>query len=205
MAGNPVEWTDRYTLSDGIAERQAGGSREDTPEFAYYQDRVADLSPRPQDLPPGTHPFPTRYASRNSSLTFNIAGYSRQLMTDFLIAGGKIETVEFHSPSEFNRLTQKVAINCTGYGARELWKDESIIPVRGQIAWLIPQPEVNYGVIYDNVYILGRRDGIVVQDAIGSESDGYNDANEQPDRQRAEAAVRVVAELYRRMSLGPAH
>jgi D-amino-acid oxidase len=200
MAGNPVEWTDRYTLSDGNAERQAGGSRDETPEFAYYQDRVADLTPRSQNLPPGTHPFPTRYASRNSSLTFNIAGYSRQLMTDFLITGGKIETVEFHSPSEFNRLTQKVAINCTGYGARELWKDESIIPVRGQIAWLIPQPEVNYGVIYDNVYILGRRDGIVVQDAIGTEADGYNDANEQPDRPRAEAAVRVVGELYRRMS-----
>ena len=33
-------------------------------------------------------------------------------------------------------------INCPGYGARALWKDESIIPVRGQIAWLIPQREV---------------------------------------------------------------
>ena len=85
-------------------------------------------------------------------------------MTDFLLEGGKIERVELHSPSDLNQLAQKVVINATGYGARDLFKDESIVPVRGQIAWLIPQPEVNYGVIYKNVNVLSRRDGIVVQD-----------------------------------------
>jgi len=97
-------------------------------------------------------------------------------------------------------LPQKVLINATGYGARALWRDESIVPVRGQIAWLIPQPEVTYGVMYKNVNILARRDGIVVQDTgrLG-EMEGYNDANEEPDRASAEAAVGVVAELYKRM------
>src|SRR5579862_6906031 len=42
-------------------------------------------------------------------------------------------------------------------GARALWKDESIVPVCGQIAWLIPQPDVTYGVYYRNVNILARR------------------------------------------------
>ena len=201
MAGNPVEWTDRYILSDeGPAQMQANRRREDSLDFAHYQDRVNDLTPRSQDLPPGSHPFPTRYARRNSSLTFNIAGYSRQLMTDFLVEGGKIERAEFHSPSELNQVAQKVLINATGYGARALWKDESIIPVRGQIAWLIPQPEVTYGVMYKNVNILSRRDGIVVQDGGIGEMDGYNDANEQPDRAAAEAAVQVVAELFARMT-----
>ena len=148
----------------------------------------------------GANPFPTRFARRNSGLTFNIAAYSKQLVTDFLIEGGRIESIEFHSPSELAQLPQKVAINATGYGARALWNDESIIPVRGQIAWLIPQPEVNYGVIYKDVVILGRRDGIVVQAHALNEPDGYNDANESPDREEAEAAVRIVAELYDRMS-----
>jgi D-amino-acid oxidase len=200
MAGNPVEWTDRYSLSDaGPAEARANRRRDDTLSFAHYQDRVADLTPHFHDLPPGSHPFPTRYARRNSSLTFNIAGYSRQLVTDFLVEGGRIERVEFHSPSELNQLTQKVVINATGYGARALWKDESIIPVRGQIAWLIPQPETNYGVMYKNVAVLARRDGIAVQDGGIGEMDGYNNSNEQPDRGAAESAVRVVAELYGRM------
>jgi glycine/D-amino acid oxidase-like deaminating enzyme len=201
MAGNPVEWTDRYALSDtGPSEQQATRRRDDTLAFARYQDRVADLTPHSHDLPAGSHPFPTRYVRRNSSLTFNIAGYSRQLVTDFLIEGGKIERAEFHSPNELNQLPQKVMIHATGYGARELWRDESIVPVRGQIAWLIPQPEVNYGLSYKNVNVLARRDGIVVQDGGKGDMEGYNDSNEQPDRAAAESAVRVVAELYEKMT-----
>jgi len=201
VAGNPVEWTDRYTLSDvPAAESEAARIKGDTLGFAHYMDRVADLTPHPQDLVPGSHPFPSRYARRSSSMMFNIAGYTRQLVADFLMEGGRIERTEFHSPSELSRLSQKVIINATGYGARALWKDESIVPVRGQIAWLIPQPEVNYGLLYKNVYLLSRRDGIVVQDVGSGEMDGYNDSNETPDRAQAEAAVQVVAELYRKMS-----
>jgi glycine/D-amino acid oxidase-like deaminating enzyme len=200
MPGNPVEWTDRYVLSDKASqEREAGQQRGETLDFAEYENRVPELTPRFHDLPTGSHPFPTRYASRGSSLTFNIAGYSRQLVTDFLVEGGKIETIEFHSPSELNQVAQKVVVNATGYGARALWKDESIVPVRGQIAWLIPQPEANYGVFYKNVGVLARRDGIVVQDGGKGEMEGYNDSNEEPNRAAAESAVRVVSELFARM------
>jgi glycine/D-amino acid oxidase-like deaminating enzyme len=203
MAGNPVEFTDRYTLSDtSTAKMMANRQRDDTLGFAHYQDRVRDLTPQPQNLPRHSHPFPTRYVERSSSLTFNIADYSRQLVNDFLVEGGRIERSEFHTPADLAMLPQKVLINATGYGARALWKDESVVPVRGQIAWLIPQPEVNYGVFYKNVYILGRRDGIVVQDTgTRGEMEGYNDANEEPDRVSAEAAVDVVAELYGHMKL----
>jgi len=217
MAGNPVEWKDEYSLSDlspaeeeasaqanEQASAQASAHANPLPDaelpFAHYGNRVRDLTPRSQNLPPGSHPFPTRYARRNSNLTFNIAGYSRQLVNDFLVEGGRIEHAEFHSPAELSQLSQKVVINATGYGARALWNDESIVPVRGQIAWLIPQPEVNYGVQYRNVNILSRRDGIVVQDLGIGDMEGYNNADEQPDRAAAESAVRVVAELYGRMA-----
>jgi glycine/D-amino acid oxidase-like deaminating enzyme len=160
MAGNPVEWLDRYTLSDNNSAEARGPIPETQLSFASYQDRVADLTPRSIDLPPGTHPFPTRYARRNSTLTFNVAGYSRQLVNDFLVEGGKLNNVEFHSPSELIGVPEKVIVNATGYGARTLWKDESIVPVRGQIAWLIPQQEVNYGLKYGTVNVLARRDGI---------------------------------------------
>jgi D-amino-acid oxidase len=199
MAGNPVEWTDRYMLSDtDPAAPPANSGTADQLSFARYEDRVSDLTPRLQDLPPGSHPFPTRYVQRTSSLMFNIAGYSRQLINDFLVEGGKIERVEFHAPSELSQLTQKVVINATGYGARALWKDESIVPVRGQIAWLIPQPEVNYGVLYNGEFILARRDGIVVQQGL-SDMEGYNDTNEVPDRAAGESSVRLAAQLFGRM------
>ena len=206
VAGNPVEWTDRYLLTDPGQPAPAPGRQVPVQpggaelEFGRYSNRIADLTPQHQDLPSGHHPFPTRFARRNSSLTFNIAAYSRQLVTDFLIEGGKIEITEFHAPSELSRIPQKTIVNATGYGARALWNDQSVVPVRGQIAWLIPEPEATYGVWYKGVQILARRDGIVVQQLAGGDMFGYNDASETPDRAEAEAAVETAAELFRRMS-----
>ena len=200
MPGDPVEWTDRYALEDETHEERTAKTRqENTHDFAHYNGRIEDLTPRPQQIPEGMHPFPTKYVWRSTSLTFNVADYSRQLMNDFMIAGGKIEMQEFHSPQEVASLPQPVIINCTGYGARQLWSDESIVPVRGQIAWLIPQEGVHYGLYYKGVSVLARRDGIVVQPNPGGEDEGWNDSNEQPDRAAAEEGVEVLQELYTRM------
>jgi hypothetical protein len=79
-----------------------------------------------------------------------------------------------------------------------LCKDESVVPVRGQIGWLVPQPDVTYSVAYDGVSTYPRHDGIVVQDVSGGDIKGYNDANETPDRAESEAAVKKLAALYAR-------
>jgi D-amino-acid oxidase len=205
MAGNPIEYMDHYQLSDGgpgpgqANRAEPVGADGTVLDFARYQSRISDITPRSIDLPPGSHPFPTKYARRNTTLTFNVADYSGQLLTDFLIAGGKIETTEFHSPSELSALAQKVIINCPGYGGRSLWKDESITPVRGQIAWLIPQDDVHYGLGFEDLNILARRDGIVVQSNEQGEASGWNDTNESPDRGEADRGVQKLAALYARM------
>jgi hypothetical protein len=207
MAGNPIEYTDHYQLSDtgpvpgqGQANRpEPVGADGTVLDFARYQSSISDITPRSIDLPPGSHPFPTKYARRNTSLTFNVADYSRQLMNDILVAGGKIETREFNSPSDLSSLPQKVIISCTGYGSRALWKDETITPVRGQIAWLIPQDDVHYGLNFEGLNILARRDGIVVQSSEQGEASGWNDTNETPDRGEADRGVQKLAALYARM------
>ncbi len=204
MPGTPIEWTDRYFLSDTdpTGGNESGGGpgapAGDAPkrDFAHYESRIDDITPDIEALPAGSHPFPTKYASRTSSMTFNVADYSRQLMNDFLIAGGTLETREFHSPQEVASVPQPVIINCPGYGGRQLWSDESIIPVRGQIAWLIPQEGAHYGLIYKDLNVVARRDGIVVQPIPGGDDFGFNDDNEQPDRQAAEAGVRLLKELF---------
>ncbi|MDB5690130.1 MAG: D-amino-acid oxidase [Sphingomonas bacterium] len=198
MPGNPVEWTDRYSLSQD-PPMPAGGAAHGQSAMAGFidlGDRVRDLTPRAQELAPGQHPFPVPFARRNSSLTFNVSTLSHLLTEDFLAAGGRIEHAEFHEPADLGRLKQKTIINCTGYGARALWKDESIVPVRGQIAWLIPQEGVNYGLSYKHLSVLARRDGIVVQDLGADDRFGYNDANETVDRAAAEASVAVLAEIF---------
>lgn len=202
LPGDPVEWSDRYTCFDeSLEERRARRHESDPIGFATYEDRVRDLTPRSQELPPGSHPFPTAHVTRNTSMQFNVAALGRRLMNDFLLAGGRIETREFHEPSELTSLPQKTIINCTGYGARALWKDESITPVRGQIAWLIPQPELNYGVFYKSVTALPRTDGIIIQDVGATEAEGWNDDHEVADRAAAERAVATIAELYSRFRM----
>jgi D-amino-acid oxidase len=195
LPGEPVEWIDSYVVDD-LGSRGNETNKPDALPFADYYDRIADLTPRRQVLPPGSTPFGNRLVSRNETLMFNIADYGHTLMTDFLLAGGKIAYREFHEPNEFARLKEKVVINCTGYGARDLWKDNSIVPVRGQIQWLIPQPEVTYGLYYNGINVLSRRDGICVQALKGGDMVGYGDTNETPNRADAEAAVNAIAPLF---------
>ena len=199
MPGQPIEWTDRYLLSDIPWEQELGRrEQEDRHGFAHYVQRIADITPPNRLLPAGATPFPTRYVNHTTTMTFNVADYSRQLIEDFQSAGGLIQTREFDSPGDLASLPQSVLINCTGYGARQLWSDESIVPVRSQIAWLTPQPEINYGIYFGDLIVLGRREGIVVQPSPGGENFGWNDDNEQPDLAAAEQGVRDVASIYSR-------
>ncbi len=198
LPGDPVEWTDRYMLSDtpfGAAEPKAP-TTDHPDDFLRLEQRLADITPRSVELAPGTHPFRPTYARHGSGLTFNVADLSHQLMADFRLAGGKVVPMELHEPQDVTKLRQKSIINCTGYGARALWRDESIVPVRGQIAWLIPQAGATYGVYYGTLSMLARRDGIVVQEVGVDEWFGYNDANEEPDYPAAHASVRQLAQFW---------
>ena len=132
-------------------------------------------------------------------MMFNLTDYSRLLMSDFLTGGGRIETRQFDSPNQLSQLRQKTLINATGYGARALFRDETITPVRGQLARLIPQPDLHYSVIYDNVLLAPRRDGLVVQALGPNDGFGFGDDSILPDRAEAEQAVATIAGLSARM------
>ena len=199
LPGSPVEWNDRYVVSDSPPGHPRPARAPGELDFAEYGDRILDITPNGTLLPRGSTPFPEPYVRHYSAMMFNIADYGHTLLTDFRLAGGKIVRAEFHTPSELAALKQKVVINCPGYGARALWKDESIVPVRGQIAWLIPQPEVDYGVQYRHVSMLPRRDGIVIQMLEGGDMRGYGDDNETPSHDEAMTGVSRIAELYGRM------
>lgn len=200
LPGNPVQWIDRYVVADHEpAQNNDTPSPPDVPDsldFADYYRRIADLTPRRRLLPGGSTPFGNRTVWRSENLMFNIADYGHTLMTDFFLAGGTFEYRDFHTPDELARLKEKVVINCTGYGARQLWKDDTVTPVRGQIAWLIPQPEVMYGLYYRHINVLSRTDGICVQSLEGGDMRGYGDTNETPDRAEADHVVNTIAPLF---------
>jgi glycine/D-amino acid oxidase-like deaminating enzyme len=214
LPGRPIDFADQYRLSDTPPQLRAEqpdpnikgsyattGFPQQNFEFGSYGDRIRDLTPRAQILPEGATPFPVKYVSRSEIMFFNFGAYGHVLLSEFFDAGGKIEIREFHNPSELGGLKEKVVINSPGYAARDLWKDKYMIPVRGQTAWLIPQPEVNYGLSYNGCSMLSKSDGIMVMDPPGpakGDMVGVNDANEVESRAEAEAGVRVIEQLYSR-------
>src|SRR6267142_6056814 len=195
LPGNPVEFIDNYFVSDDPNTlRRVGPSADTRPKFAELQrELIGDLIPRSEDFEPGSHPFSKRYLRRNTLMMFNITAYARLLMGDFVANGGKIEIAEFHAPADFVKVRERVLINATGYGSRALFGDESIVPVRGQLARMIPQPEVNYGLFYKGVSFVPRRDGLVFQVVGDDDYYGFNDATADPDPAEAAFAVNTIA------------
>lgn len=198
LDGDPVRFIDQYNLRDAPG---AGGAVGPAPTpgqvgFVNYGERLRGLTPRSRVLTPEEHPFPVPSASVFPQMTFNVAEYARQLTEAFLMEGGRIVERTFHHPSELADLAEPVVINCTGYGARALFGDESVVPVRGQIAWLTPQPEVTYGLWYRGISMVPRADGIVIQANGLSQMVGYGVSDETPDRADAEKALAALATLF---------
>ena len=198
LPGTPVEWADHYSIRTDQPPPPPAPAASAAPalDFASYSRTIADLVPRPRRLAPEAAPFRASAVYQTENMVFNIADYGHTLLNDFFTAGGQFRHADFHSPDEIAALGKPAVINCTGYGARALWRDESVVPVRGQIARLIPQPEVHYGISYKNVFVVPRRDGIIVQDVSGGDMKGYGDTSETVDRAESERAVMTLAEHF---------
>ena len=198
LDGDPVRFIDQYNLQDAPG---AGGAVGPAPTpgqvgFARYGDRLDDLTPHSRELRPDEHPFPVPTVRTLPVMTFNVAEYARQLTEAFLMEGGRIVSRVFNHPSELADLAEPVVVNCTGYGARALFGDETVTPVRGQIAWLTPQPEVTYALYYRAISMVPRHDGIVIQANGRSQMVGYGVSDETPDRAEAEQALATLATLF---------
>src|SRR3546814_7200253 len=77
-------------------------------------------------------------------------------MRDIQIAGGRFAIRSFAAPAEIAALPERLVFNCTGLGARALFGDTELQPVRGQLAILLPQPEVQYAFTGEAGYMFPR-------------------------------------------------
>ena len=62
--------------------------------------------------------------------------YLPAMMTDVRIAGGRIVVREMKSLDEVGALPEKLVFNCTGLGAKALFSDAELTPIRGQLTIL---------------------------------------------------------------------
>ena len=95
-------------------------------------------------LGPGEHSLPTKYAARRVELRIEPSIYLDTMLRDVVMFGGRIVIRKFTTPGELVSLEEPVIVNCTGLGARELFGDQELIPLKGQLTVLVPQPEIDY-------------------------------------------------------------
>ena len=92
--------------------------------------------------------------------------YLKALLEDFYVQGGKTETRNFNSIHDFALIPEQIIMNCTGLGAGKLLNDKELIPVKGQLTILLPQPEIDYSYMAVSegkfLYMLPRKDGIIL-------------------------------------------
>jgi glycine/D-amino acid oxidase-like deaminating enzyme len=198
LDGDPVSFIDQYNLRAHEDRRRTVGPVPSPGhvQFEHFRGALDGLGPSGRNLTSDEHPFDVERARVYPQMTFNVAEYARQLTEAFLMEGGHIVQRVFNHPSELSGLAQPVVVNCTGYGARALFGDSSLVPVRGQIGWLVPQPEVTYGINYNAVTMVPRADGIVIQANGPDEMVGYGIDDETPDRAETEAALAELATLF---------
>lgn len=145
-----VNWFTLYVLGETPIEQP--------PEFAI----TPELYPLTQ-YGPGEHPFSTTYAASLPTLIAETNVFIPRLMDDVVQAGGTITVRSFRTTEDLESLAQPLVINCTGLGARELFGDTELTPVRGQILFMPPQPALDYGYIdpKNDLYMFPRSDGII--------------------------------------------
>jgi len=139
----------------------------------------------------GEHPFPVERMVRYQTMYVETGRYLQTLTRDVLKAGGKITLRKFATPADLAALPENLLVNCTGLGARDLFGDMELIPVRGQLAILPPQPEVRYAFTGRAGYMFPRADGIILGGTF--ERDEWSTV---PDPVTVSAIVEAHRELF---------
>ena len=146
-----IRWISNYTIANGPATGE---------EFTA---RYADMYPQQMELTPDQHPFDARFVRHYDTMLIEPAIYLPQMMQDFYGAGGNIKIREFVDQSDVLSLQEPVIINCTGLGSRTLFNDNELIPIKGQLTFMLPQDEVDYIIIGNRgLYMFPRSDGILL-------------------------------------------
>lgn len=148
-----VRWMRNYFLSN---ESFQDG-------YLGKQGPVASMLPELRDLSSDEHPFTGyKFVRQVDTMLIEPPTYLAAMLDEFELAGGKIVVGEIADRNAIATLPEKLVFNCTGLGARTLFQDEELIPVKGQLTFLLPQPEVQYALLEGQLYMFPRSDGILL-------------------------------------------
>jgi D-amino-acid oxidase len=135
----------------------------EAPELPWEMTLTPELFPI-QLLGDGEHPFTTRGALQTESFMIDPDRFLGAIHDDVVAAGGEIVVRRMTSREDVLSLRQPLIVNCAGLGARGLFGDLSLEPIKGELALLQHQPALDYAVVSldEDTYVLPREQAVVV-------------------------------------------
>ncbi len=131
--------------------------------YAGAQSPLRAMMPEYRVLTPDEHPFTGyEFVRQFDTLLIEPPVYLAAMLDEFQIAGGKVVVRELPDRAAVRALPEKLVFNCTGLGAKALFDDDELRPVKGQLTFLLPQPEVQYATLAGDLYMFPRSDGILL-------------------------------------------
>lgn len=161
-----VSWVQQYQPTDTPPNPPAPGAGGDNPLMP------ASIPSARVVLQPGEHAFDTKYAIERTEMRIEPSIYLDALMNDFLLWGGTVVIRKFDTPRDIAALTENLIVNCTGLGAKAIFNDPELMPLKGMLVVLIPQPEITYSTSGSGrvpvspeagfIHMMPRSDGIIL-------------------------------------------
>lgn len=172
-----VTWIRQFSLGDTERDTQTpyiGGD-------ALYPGLVRNQS--------GPGPFGFKFYDAYYSLMIDTDIYLRALVNDFLSNGGRMVERTFSDEKDLDSLPELTVVNCIGLGAGKVFNDPDIFPIRGQLSFLLPQNDIDYGYLvgrsdFGLLYSFPRKTGILLGGSIG-----YDDWDTEPRQEEIDRMV----------------
>jgi glycine/D-amino acid oxidase-like deaminating enzyme len=120
-----------------------------------------DLIPPPRPLDKLPFAGVERSGERFTTMLIEPPTYLAELLRAVLVAGATLQARTLHDAGEVQTLPEKVVVDCMGLGAAAVFGDDTVVPVRGQLVHVFPQP-LPYLLSHEGGYLFPRRDCIVL-------------------------------------------
>ncbi len=149
--------SDRYGIRWGT-NFELFHENEEVPKYILD---LADLMPNFEIITGESFPGGCTTCCKFDTFIIETPIYMPRIHQDFLDGGGKIVTREFQKLNEILQLDEKVVFNCTGLGAKDLFHDEHLKGIKGQL--LLHEPiDTNMMIGLGDFCLIPRSDALIL-------------------------------------------
>jgi glycine/D-amino acid oxidase-like deaminating enzyme len=145
-------------------------------------------------------------------MRFEPSIYLDALVKDVQLYGARIVIRKFDTVRDLMSVSEPIVVNCTGLGAKELFDDDELVPLKGQLTSISPQLDVNYGTFGGvrvstgvpnmGIHMMPRSDGLILG-GTSERGEWSLDVNEEERRRIVDGHIELF-DAMRAMASGRA-